>query len=103
MYLFSFLLFFSSDEYEKESSCLNNHIGTCLQGTAYSPLQGEIVKLPKLLLYHCGSLGYEPSSINSIVLGIVGCDGKKLDGMVSCWDDFRSTFDANRSDPSLCR
>lgn len=92
-----------SDEYEKESSCLNNHVGSCLQGTLFSSLQSEIVKLPKLLLYHCGSLGYKPSSISSTVLGFVGCNGKNLDGMVSCWDDFRSTFDANRSDPSLCR
>lgn len=95
--------FFFSDEYEKESSCLNNHVGSCLQGTLFSSLQSEIVKLPKLLLYHCGSLGYKPSSISSTVLGFVGCNSKNLDGMVSCWDDFRSTFDANRSDPSLCR
>lgn len=92
-----------SDEYPRQSSCLNSHIGSCLQGTPYSAFQSEIIKLPKLLLYHCGSLGYEPSSINSVVLKLVGCNGKDLNGMVTCWHDFRSTFVANRSDPSLCR
>ena len=104
MYIFSFLFFFfSSDEFPKQSSCLNNHVGTCLQGTILSAFQSEVVKLPKLLLYHCGSLGYEPSSIPKLVLDVVGCNGIVLDNMITCWDDFRTAFDANRSDPSLCR
>lgn len=79
------------------------HVGTCLQGTLYSAFQSEIVKLPKLLLYHCGSLGYQPSSINQVVLDIVECNGIDLDDMITCWDEFRTAFEANGSDPSLCR
>ena len=98
---FSFLL--SSDEYPRQSSCLDSHVTSCLQGSPYIAFQSEIVKLPKLLLYHCGSFGYEPSSISPIVLNLVDCNGAKLNEIVTCWDEFRSAFDANRNDSSLCR
>lgn len=96
--------FLGSFEYEKQSICLNGHVSSCVDGVPLlNAFKGEIVKLLELLVYHCGRLSFEVSRINPLILGQVDCDAGKLEGMVGCWDDFRTTFNASRNDSSLCR
>lgn len=96
--------FLGSFEYEKQSICLNGHVSSCVDGVPLlNAFKGEIVKLLELLVYHCGKLSFEVSRINPLILGQVDCDAGKLEGMVGCWDDFRTTFNASRNDSSLCR
>lgn len=102
-WLIYFLCFFLSDEYPKQSSCLTGHVTDCLSNTELSFGTSEIVKLLSLLLYHCGTFNFDPGAINPIVLGLVQCDATNLTKTLTCWDDFRFTFRANRSDPTLCR
>lgn len=96
--------FLGSFEYEKQSICLNGHVSSCVDGVPLlNAFKGEIVKLLELLVYHCGKLSFEVSRINPLILGQVDCDAGKLEGIVGCWDDFRTTFNASRNDSSLCR
>ncbi|KAL9954000.1 hypothetical protein ACROYT_G041487 [Oculina patagonica] len=92
-----------SDEYTKQSSCLSSHVTNCVKNTELSFAAGEIVKLLSLLLYHCGSFNFDIAKINPIVLGFVQCDAADLNETLTCWDDFRSTFNTSRNDSSLCR
>lgn len=96
--------FLGSFEYEKQSICLNGHVSSCVDGVPLlNAFKGEIVKLLELLVYHCGKLSFEVSRINPLILGQVDCDAGKLEGIVGCWDDFRTTFNASRNDSLLCR
>ena len=66
-------------------------------------LKDEIGKLLLVLLYHCGDLGFRVKDISQLILREVKCDAGGLNKMTTCWDDFRATFQRNKSDLSLCR
>ena len=97
--------FVSSTAYSQETACLNAHVDSCVQGNYLNIFRDSISKLLLLLVYHCGDLGYQVSDINSLLLesSDVQCNANELTNIVTCWDDFRVTFQANRSDPALCR
>ena len=91
-------------EYPKESSCVSSHVESCVEkDNLLNAVKGDISKLLLALLYHCGNLNYEVKRINPLVLGVVQCNADDLNKTVNCWDDFRTAFEANTSDPSLCR
>jgi len=93
-----------SFEHDKESGCLNSHVDTCVRNNnILNAVKGDISKLLLVLLYHCGNLNFRIQNINQFILGVVQCNPDHLSPIVNCWDDFRSTFQANSSDPSLCR
>lgn len=94
-----------STAYSQETACLNAHVDSCVQGNYLNIFRDSISKLLLLLVYHCGDLGYQVSDINSLLLesSDVQCNANELTNIVTCWDDFRVTFQANRSDPALCR
>ncbi|PFX25814.1 uncharacterized protein LOC111329841 [Stylophora pistillata] len=92
-----------SFEYGRQSICLNGRVSGCVDGVPpYDAFKREIVQLLELLVYHCGQLSFDVSSMNPLLLNLVGCDAGKLKEMVSCWDEFRTTFNASRNDSSLC-
>ena len=94
-----------SREYGNETACLNNHVNTCVKDDPFlNPLRGEISKLLVLLVYHCGNVNSNNvQGVNQLILTTVQCNRGALNSIVNCWDDFRSAFEANRSDTSLCR
>ena len=100
----SFFFFTSSTAYRNETACLNTHVDNCVKDDPLLYiLKDEIGKLLLLLLYHCGDLGFEVMDINQVILKQVKCDAADLNKMTTCWDDFRETFQRNKSDLSLCR
>ena len=67
-------------------------------------LRDEISKLLLLLVYHCGNVNSNNvRGVNQLILNTVRCNRDSLNNIVNCWDDFRSAFEANKSDTSLCR
>ncbi|XP_029201897.2 uncharacterized protein LOC114966267 [Acropora millepora] len=92
-----------STAYRNETACLNTHVDNCVKDDLLYILKDEIGKLLLLLLYHCGDLGFEVMDINPVILRQVKCDAADLNKMTTCWDDFRETFQRNKSDLSLCR
>lgn len=83
---------------------MSNHVTDCVKDNGLlNVVKGDISQLLQVLLYHCGNLTYNVKQINPLVLKTVDCNADELDKILTCWDDFRSTFQANRSDPSLCR
>ena len=99
------LIHFCSSEYGNETACLNNHVNTCVKDEPFlNPLRGEISKLLVLLVYHCGNVNSNNvEGVNQLILTTVQCNRGALNSIVNCWDDFRSAFEANKSDTSLCR
>ena len=99
------LIHFCSSEYGNETACLNNHVNTCVKDEPFlNPLRGEISKLLVLLVYHCGNVNSNNvQGVNQLILTTVQCNRGALNSIVNCWDDFRSAFEANKSDTSLCR
>lgn len=94
-----------SSEYGNETACLNNHVNTCVKDDPLlNSLRGEISKLLVLLVYHCGNVNSNNvQGISQLILTTVQCNRGALNSIVNCWDDFRSAFEANKSDTSLCR
>lgn len=93
-----------STAYRNETACLNTHVDNCVKDDRLLYVfKDEIGKLLLLLLYHCGDLGFEVMDINQVILKQVKCDAADLNKMTTCWDDFRETFQRNKSDLSLCR
>lgn len=94
-----------SSEYGNETACLSNHVNTCVKDDPLlNALRGEISKLLVLLVYHCGNVNSNNvQGVNQLILTTVGCNRTALNDIVNCWDDFRSAFEANKSDTSLCR
>ena len=99
------LIHLCSSEYGNETACLNNHVNTCVKDEPLlNSLRGEISKLLVLLVYHCGNVNSNNvQGVNQLILTTVQCNRGALNSIVNCWDDFRSAFEANKSDTSLCR
>ena len=80
-------------------------MNTCVKDDLLlNSLRGEILKLLVLLVYHCGNVNSNNvKDVNQLILDNVRCKRSALNNIVNCWDDFRSAFEANKSDTSLCR
>lgn len=100
--MFLFLFFFHSIEYKHQISCLTDHLKSCLTGL-FSAFVPAVASLIKLLFYHCGDLKVDPALINQFLLDQIQCKAEVFTKTVECWNDFRTRFNRDKTDPQLCR
>lgn len=91
-----------SVEYQYQTSCLVNHLKTCLTGL-FAGFVRAVTSLIKLLLYHCGDLKVDPALIDQFLLNQIQCKGSVFTKTVECWNDFRIRLNRDNTDPKLCR
>ena len=99
-YFVSFNLF--SVEYQDQTSCLVDHLKSCLTGL-FAGFVPAVTSLIKLLLYHCGDLKVDPALIDQFLLNQIQCKGSVFAQTVECWNDFRERLNRDKTDPKLCR
>ena len=95
-------VFFNSAEYQDKKECLRDHIAVCL-GREYPGHINLVANLLLYQLYHCGNVEYKHNSMYGIVLNSMQCQREAFTGTEICWRYFRERFNANRTDPMLCR
>ncbi|RMX35492.1 hypothetical protein pdam_00003817 [Pocillopora damicornis] len=90
-----------SVEYQDQTSCLVDHLKSCLTGL-FAGFVPAVTSLIKLLLYHCGDLKVDPALIDQFLLNQIQCKGSVFAQTVECWNDFRERLNRDKTDPKLC-
>lgn len=92
-----------SFEYQHQTSCLTEHLSSCLSGPLFASFVPQVTSLIKLLFYHCGDLVVDPAAIDQFLLNQIQCKAEVFTKTVRCWDDFRNRLNTNKADLQLCR